>query len=77
MSGYPVRLPPYMEWAEAQAPRVMAARQRQAAATRSGLAALRKIADPTPQAETELDTAQLDQLTVGVRQILNRRTTPQ
>lgn len=71
--GYPVRLPPYMDWAEQQAPRVMAARQRQAAATRSGLAVLCRIADPTPGADGELDAAQLAELAVGVRQVLAAR----
>ncbi|MBQ1080722.1 hypothetical protein [Nocardiopsis sp. B62] len=69
---YPVRLPPYMDWAEAQAPRVMADRQRRAAATRSGLAVLHRIANPSEQAEQELADAQMAQLAVGVRQLLAR-----
>lgn len=71
--SWPVRLPPYMDWAEQQAPAVMAARQRRAAATRSGLAVLCKIADPTPATEEELAAAQLAELTVGVRQVLAAR----
>ncbi|MFE7462447.1 hypothetical protein ACWFMI_24665 [Nocardiopsis terrae] len=73
--SWPIRLPPYMDWAEEQAPAVMEARQRQAAADRSGLAVLRRIADPAPGADDELDAAQLHELAVGVRQILGRHRT--
>ena len=75
--GYPVRLPPYMDWAEAQAPAVRAARQRQTAATRTGLAVLLNIADPTPQTENDADAAQDHELATAVRQLLAARSQTQ
>lgn len=69
----PARSPSTHQVAPAGTP----AQQRRDAASRSGLAALIRIANPCEQAERDLATAQLDELAVGVRQLLAVRRTTQ
>lgn len=77
-----LRMPPYVGWAEQQAPAVMAHRARAAADAHTGLALLEVVAarQAADQAAAELDAAaarfdaaQWDQLRSGVRHLIARQ----
>lgn len=77
-----LRMPPYTEWAEKQAPVVMTHRARAAADAHTGLALLEMVAarQAAEQAAAKLqaatdrhDTAQSDQLRSGIRHLLTQR----
>lgn len=72
--SYPLRIPPYMDWVDSQAPRVMATRQRRASATMSGLALLEVLAaqQRLADATARYDHTQSGQIRTGVRQLINR-----
>ena len=73
MIGHQVRLPPYMDWAEQQAPLVMRRRKRQAAATENALTVLLAMSKPYPQDRAGTDTEWKREMAAGIRHILATR----